>query len=144
MDNKRWWRREVPEWQAIFPNETCNHVNWHFVPLYDSMRESDAYRALSSRQRALLLECMSEYRGPNYVTDPQEEYPGEKQAQGPDTFFMNWAKAKKIGIHTNRKQFYDDIKALISTGFIEVVSKKPRVKTIYKFSSAWKSYGMEE
>ncbi len=141
MAKKQKW--PIPAWQSRRADGYKTSIEDHYTPIYDTMRESDAYRALSSRQRALLLECMNEYRGPNYLTDPQKEHPGEKQAQGPDTFFMNWAKAKKIGIHTNRKQFYDDIKALMAHGFIIVRWKENRRKTVYAFCCQWKQWTTE-
>lgn len=108
--------------------------------LYRSMLESEAFKALTKREKLLYVYCKLQYYG---AREPGRDFPNMEQLQGSDMFYFNFALAsKKYGLYAagSRREFYNDMKSLCEHGFIElVVSGKPtKSRSIYRFSGKWK------
>ena len=107
--------------------------------IFESMLQSDSFKALKARQRFLYILCKSQYYGKK---KPRHEFPDNEELKSDDLFFLNWAAVKRYALYsdTDSSTFYKDMKVLTDRGFIEkVASGKPNhSKTIYKFSDKWK------
>lgn len=108
--------------------------------LYRSMLESEAFKALTKREKLLYLYCKLQYYG---AREPGRDFPDLEKLQGPDLFYMNFALAsKKYGLYAtgSRREFYADMKSLCGQGFIELVAsgKPTKTRSIYRFSGDWK------
>ena len=109
--------------------------------IYRSMFFSPAFLDMSKNQR-LLYVCM---KGEFYSTrKPGMDHPDIFELQGDSAFYFNMSLAEKYGLYSrnNNRQFYNDIKAVESHGFIKTISsgKATHTRTIYKFSDAWKKW----
>ena len=107
--------------------------NEKFVRLFVGQLESEAFKKLKGRQRALYLYMKAQYSGKETKNNPN----GDKLQ-----FYFNWHLASETyKLYTNQKTFYDDIKALINYGFIECVenNRNLRKKSVYAFSDKWKN-----
>jgi len=106
--------------------------------IYESMLTSDAWKSLTSNQKALYQACKAQYYAEKKKPFDNREY-----------FTMNKSKwMGKYGLYNkgNEGGFYRDISALIEKGFISCISTGAfsRTKSIYSFSDKWKKYGTPE
>ena len=143
MSNKRKYKPK--DWEAI-------GIDLRMAGIYDEMRFSDAWRALSARQRDL-YQCMKSAR---YNLTKEERARLRKLGnENDDLFFFNrgrWIKGGSEGsrkwycyeLYSNERQFYQDRDTLIRCGFIEKVEPLPswgiREKMLYRMCSRWKYY----
>ncbi|MGF6990063.1 hypothetical protein M2150_001306 [Lachnospiraceae bacterium PM6-15] len=109
------------------PNKMNTSAN-----LYATMLQSEAFKSLSHRQVRLYLYMKAQYYGALAVEGSQ------------DCFYFNramWSE-KGYGLYTNQNSFYEDVKALISKGFIEIgeSGRFTRKKNIYKYSDKWATW----
>lgn len=96
-----------------------------FIPLCNDMVESKAYLSLNNRQRNLYIFMRLQYNGDK------------------NDFTFSWYAANKIyKLYSKQKTFYDDIEALISSGFIVCLEcgATTRKKSRYAFSKNWCNY----
>lgn len=108
----------IPYWANFGKNNK-------FVPLYIGMLQSPAYKSLTHRQKNLYTYMRLQYSGTEIK------------------FEFNWAKANQVyELYSNKESFYNDINALISSGFIICVEcgVATRTKSIYAFSNNWQLY----
>lgn len=123
--------------------ESVARTDTQFTRIYESMLKSPAFMDLSKNQRLLYIYMKAQWIGKGRP-GAKDEYKNIPEAQGNDKFFFNLATAEKYGITTqaNHREFYKDIKALVSHGFIEIIAsgKVNRKKSIYKYSDKWKTW----
>ncbi len=110
--------------------------------LYESMLRSDAFKALTDRQKVLFVYCKAQYYGKR---KPQRDYPGMEQFQGDDKFYMNLDLAineYELYPQGSASNFYKDMNALVEHGLIDRISsgQKRRQKSVYGFSDRWKAW----
>ena len=111
-----------------------------FMPLTYEMQKSAAWRSLSRRQ--IDLYCLA-YREAHYgKRHPRIDFPDVDYLQGDDVCYLPFAVAVANGLYTEKSKtrFINDRKALINTGFLEIVSKGGQGninKSIYKMSCNW-------
>lgn len=117
-------KKQPPEkWENQGQNE-------RFIRLHIGLLESDAYLSLKPRQMVLYSYMKLQYKGKENKNRPKEQ------------FEFSWSKANKIyKLYTNKNYFYDDINALITSGFIDCIenNKNLRKSNVYAFSDRWKS-----
>lgn len=121
--------------------ESANTSKDTSANICESMLKSAAFKDLSKNQRLLYLYMKAQYFGKR---KPRHDYPDQEQLASDELFYfpMNAAADYDLYTRSNKAQFYSDIGELVSHGFIEVVSngKKTKSRTIYKYSSAWKTW----
>lgn len=109
--------------------------------IYMSMMTSKAWQELTNRQRLLYIACKSRQFGHR---KPNNDYP-EVDKIDERSFYMPIHEAVYLGIYTKnmRGEFYGDIKALISYGFIKLIFKGGGGyrKAVYRYSDEWRLYG---
>ena len=109
-----------------------------FVALYKSMIVSEAYQAINAKQRDLFNHCKLQVFSENL----------KEREEHPTAFTMNkykWCTVYKLYTASNNRQFYRDIEALISHGFIKCVTsgKVSKTKNVYALSTKWRDYGTQ-
>lgn len=110
--------------------------------IYESMLLSPAFIALSNRQRLLYLYCKAQYYGKR---KPAKDFKELGLYQEETCFYMNRAVIRKYSMYpdSSNKEFYRDIDALISYGFITRELQgggNGHTKSVYKFSGKWREY----
>ena len=119
-------KKQPPEvWEIIGENRK-------FVRLFIGMLDSNAFKQLKPRQRALYLYMKAQYNGKETKNNPNSNK---------NQFYFNWALAsKKYKLYTSKDTFYKDIKKLIECGFIVCSqnNRNLREKNVYAFSDKWK------
>ena len=110
--------------------------------IYESMAESPAWQDLTKGQQLLYVYCKLQYYG-------EKSYQLKEKEANPEVFTMNrykWCNKYKIYTISNSGQFYKDMEALISHGFIKcvLIGAKARVKNIYAYSDKWKIWGTKD
>lgn len=119
--------------------ESDSRSNDTSANIYESMLESEAFMDLTKNQRLLYVYCKKQYYGKR---KPQRDYPDIEEFKSEECFYFCLSMAERYGLYTrkNKGQFYKDMKALVSHGFIDVVSngKYTKSKTVYRYSYAWK------
>ena len=114
------------------PWESTQAIGGKFAKICETMMKSKAWKQLSMRQRGLYLSLKIKYT---------------KKSDGSDNHDNITITCTEFhDEYKTKKPLYDDIDALIDTGFIEVVShgKYFRKPNIYAFSSEWQRFGTKE
>lgn len=147
MSNKKSKRKQIApkSWESLgtgkIPGTALNEC---FLTIYESMLRSEAYKALTIRQRHLYIICKAQWYGKR---KPSADYPDLGFEN--ECFYLHRNQVINdyalYTIHTARF-FYEDMRALIAYGFIELVSngKANHTKNIYRFSSRWKFINHEQ
>ncbi len=121
--------------------ESTGVLNDTSANIYGSMIESPAFKDLSKNQRLLYVYMKKQYYG---TRKPGRDFPDMEQLQGDDLFYFNLALAVKYNLYSrsNKRQFYTDIKALVSHGFIKNMTpeNKTILRSVYKFIGEWKMW----
>lgn len=105
-----------------------------------TMLISPAFKDLSTRQRMLYVYAKTEFFGSR--DRPRKKF---KEFDSDIYFYLNHyllSSIYELYPKTNKKGLYDDIKALISHGFIENVTngRANQQRSIYKYSDKWKTW----
>lgn len=115
-----------------------------------SMMISGAFKDLTARQRMLYVYAKSQFYGAR--SRPGKDFtdvPEFKEYKGQKYFYLNHALLSDVyGLYpkTNHRDLYKDIEALVKHGFIEyytepkAVNKSNHMRTIYRYSEAWKDW----
>lgn len=107
-----------------------------YAGMYLSMIESEAWRALTARQRDLYVHCKLQIHDGTLISD-----------YGESAFTFNrykWQKKYKLYTASNSRGFYRDMDALILKGFVDCIKQGQRTKekNIYRLSDRWQHYGL--
>lgn len=124
---------ENPSWASMRSKEP-------FTRIFDSMRESRAWRALKSKARALWIECA---RQANSGTNlPCKDFPDVAEFRVPDAFYMNRSLIDPSGLFGSNGAFYACLRELEEKGFIQCLrnGRNTRTKSVYRMSDAWKRW----
>ena len=101
------------------------------------MLTSAAFTDLTKNQRLLYIYMKAQYYGKR---KPSHDF----IMQSDEVFYFNRAIAIEYHLYSdsNRKSFYDDIKAIEQHGFIRTISngKAAKQRNIYQFVSDWKQW----
>ena len=106
------------------------------VRICESMLFSDAFSALTNRQKMLYICCKSQFFGKRKPCQDIE-------ILYDDCFYMSFSTIIPYKIYTKnmKSEYYKDLKILVDLGFIELIAKgNSRKKSIYKYSDRWKKY----
>lgn len=120
-----------------------------FAPVYMSILLSPAYQDLTLRQRNLLIcmyeELYAQHNKPCATWEKQGHDPESNPYSHTDIYFPCERAAEYYSGYSKRKAFSDDRGELERHGFIQTVSKgkKTRTLSVYRFSSAWKTWNNE-
>lgn len=121
--------------------ESSGKSNDTSANLYESMLLSAAFMDLTPKQRLLYVYMKAQYYGKR---KPGKDNPDIESLQGDDLFYFPLTLAEKYKLYTksNHMQFYKDVRAIESHGFIQTVSngKTTRSKSIYRFIGDWKMW----
>ena len=122
--------------------ESAGAQNDSFLMIYESMLTSAAFKDMTKNQRLLYVCMKAQYYGKR---KPAKDYPGIEKMQGQELFYFNRTLAvEKYNLYSdsNRKSFYDDIKAIERHGFIKTISsgKATKSRTVYQFTSDWRTW----
>lgn len=110
-----------------------------------SLLTSPAFKDLTARQRMLYVCAKSEFFGAR--SRPKNDFADDdfKKDGAGLMFYLNHRLVTDVyGLYpkTNRRDFYKDIEALVSHGFISRVSngRVNKQRSIYQYSAAWKTW----
>jgi hypothetical protein len=118
-------------YESLFPGSGGHDK---YAAIYESMRQSPAYKDLTGNQRDVLQQCFFQY-GKRL---PAKRYPEYIPYQKDTVFSLSWDMAKGTACQA-RKTFYQDMKALVSHGFIIVLDEgTKRRSAVYELSDHWK------
>ena len=110
--------------------------------IYMSMLMSDAWQSLTKNQQILYVYCKAQYYAEKRKPKPKlVELDAEQLSL---CFTMNkskWCNLYKIYKNGSQSSFVKDMKALVDSGFIDIVEsgKNTRTKNIYRLSSEWQN-----
>lgn len=111
------------------------------VELNESYLNSPAFHSLTGNQRALCIVYLSQWSTDPYK-DNYLEQDNITEVIRRESFYLNWALGKRIGIYRSKTTFYKDLKRLEEVGFIDCLyhghSKGDR--SLYKWSERWKKF----
>ena len=109
--------------------------------VYQSMLLCAAFQDLTQRQRLLYIVAKSQYYGSR---KPEHDFPDIEEYKGETKFYLNWDLVQRYGLYTEtmHANFYKDVNALITHGFIKriVSGAKKREKSVYSFSDEWQKW----
>ena len=115
-----------------------------------SLMISEAFKDLTARQRMLYVYAKGQFYGArSRPKDDFRDIPDFKEWQGRKYFYLNHRLVSDIyGLYpkSNHRDLYKDIEALVKHGFIEyhtepkAVNKSNHMRTIYRYSEAWKDW----
>ncbi|WP_026498924.1 hypothetical protein [Butyrivibrio sp. WCD2001] len=110
-----------------------------FTRISESMLQSNAYKSLKPRQRDLYIHCKAQWIGKH---KPRHDFKDVPELDSDDLFYFNFDVAVEYGLYTPKSShlFYNDMKALIESGFIDKVvsGKAHKKKNIYRYSDRWR------
>lgn len=115
-----------------------------------SMMISEAFKDLTARQRMLYVYAKGQFYGArSRPCSDFPEIPEFKEYKGQKYFYLNHRLLSDVyGLYpkSNHRDLYNDTAALIAHGFIEwytepkAVNKSNHMRTIYRYSEAWKDW----
>lgn len=120
------------------------------VTVMYSMMISGAFKDLTARQRMLYVYAKGQFYGArSRPKDDFRDIPEFKEWQGRKYFYLNHRLVSDVyGLYpkSNHRDLYNDIEELVKHGFIEyhtepkAVNKSNHMRTIYRYSEAWKDW----
>lgn len=129
-----------PTFETMHPES--RHV---YMAIYDTLYTSPAWKELTDKQVRLYLFCRWQYWAKR-ENRPGADYPDYEPYQAPEVFYLNWAKVQSAGLYrSNKKRFYDDVRALCKRGLIESLynGRGGRDKSVFRLSDLWQKYKAE-
>ncbi len=129
-----------PTFETMHPEG--RHV---YMAIYDTLYTSPAWKELTDKQVRLYLFCRWQYWAKR-ENRPGADYPDYEPYQAPEVFYLNWAKVQSAGLYrSNKKRFYDDVRALCKRGLIESLynGRGGRDKSVFRLSDLWQKYKAE-
>lgn len=129
-----------PTFETMHPEG--RHV---YMAIYDTLYTSPAWKELTDKQVRLYLFCRWQYWAKR-ENRPGADYPDYEPYQAPEVFYLNWAKVQSTGLYrSNKKRFYDDVRALCKRGLIESLynGRGGRDKSVFRLSDLWQKYKAE-
>ena len=138
MGKKRKYTR--PTFETMHPEG--RHV---YMAIYDTLYTSPAWKELTDKQVRLYLFCRWQYWAKR-ENRPGADYPDYEPYQAPEVFYLNWAKVQSAGLYrSNKKRFYDDVRALCKRGLIESLynGRGGRDKSVFRLSDLRQKYKAE-
>lgn len=129
-----------PTFETMHPEG--RHV---YMAIYDTLYTSPAWKELTDKQVRLYLFCRWQYWAKK-ENRPGADYPDYEPYQAPEVFYLNWAKVQSAGLYrSNKKRFYDDVRALCKRGLIESLynGRGGRDKSVFRLSDLWQKYKAE-
>lgn len=123
-----------PTFETMHPEG--RHV---YMAIYDTLYTSPAWKELTDKQVRLYLFCRWQYWAKR-ENRPGADYPDYEPYQAPEVFYLNWAKVQSAGLYrSNKKRFYDDVRALCKRGLIESLynGRGGRDKSVFRLSDLW-------
>lgn len=129
-----------PTFETMHPEG--RHV---YMAIYDTLYTSPAWKKLTDKQVRLYLFCRWQYWAKR-ENRPGADYPDYEPYQAPEVFYLNWAKVQSAGLYrSNKKRFYDDVRALCKRGLIESLynGRGGRDKSVFRLSDLWQKYKAE-
>lgn len=129
-----------PTFETMHPEG--RHV---YMAIYDTLYTSPAWKELTDKQVRLYLLCRWQYWAKR-ENRPGADYPDYEPYQAPEVFYLNWAKVQSAGLYrSNKKRFYDDVRALCKRGLIESLynGRGGRDKSVFRLSDLWQKYKAE-
>mgnify|MGYP006981195796 FL=1 len=115
------------------------------MAIYDTLYTSPAWKELTDKQVRLYLFCRWQYWAKR-ENRPGADYPDYEPYQAPEVFYLNWAKVQSAGLYrSNKKRFYDDVRALCKRGLIESLynGRGGRDKSVFRLSDLRQKYKAE-
>ncbi|WP_302589060.1 hypothetical protein [Dialister succinatiphilus] len=129
-----------PTFETMHPEG--RHV---YMAIYDTLYTSPAWKELTDKQVRLYLFCRWQYWAKR-ENRPGADYPDYEPYQAPEVFYLNWAKVQSAGLYrSNKKRFYDDVRALCKRGLIESLynGRGGRDKSVFRLSDLRQKYKAE-
>ena len=129
-----------PTFETMHPEG--RHV---YMAIYDTLYPSPAWKELTDKQVRLYLFCRWQYWAKR-ENRPGADYPDYEPYQAPEVFYLNWAKVQSAGLYrSNKKRFYDDVRALCKRGLIESLynGRGGRDKSVFRLSDLRQKYKAE-
>lgn len=129
-----------PTFETMHPEG--RHV---YMAIYDTLYTSPAWKELTDKQVRLYLFCRWQYWAKR-ENRPGADFPDYEPYQAPEVFYLNWAKVQSAGLYrSNKKRFYDDVRALCKRGLIESLynGRGGRDKSVFRLSDLWQKYKAE-
>lgn len=121
--------------------ESTGVANDTHARIFESMLLSPAFMDLSKNQRLLYVYMKAQYFGKR---KPGEDFKEIGILQEPELFYFSKTTAESYSLYArgSHMQFYNDVKALETHGFIKTVSNgsSTKKKSIYKFVGDWKQW----
>lgn len=109
--------------------------------IYESMLTSEAFIDLMPRQKLLYVYVKAQLYGHR---KPKQDYKDIPEYDRADLVYFAWKSAQEYGLYpsTNSKRFYEDMRSLMSHGFIERFAdgSSQRVKSVYLLSDRWQTW----
>lgn len=128
-------RRKSPpkKWQS----DTRPNRRQSFSKIYSNMLTSPAWHDLTKPQRVLYIVCRDQ---------EMRTHPKAAGITVDDVFYMNkalYVKYYRLYGSGNTRDFLRDMRALVSHGFVTVIERNARKKSIYAYSDKWKYWTKE-
>ncbi len=113
-----------------------------YVALFKTLRNDPAYKALTGNQRVLYQECLAQWTEDPYKEGKFSDLSEVSTEARLESFYMNWALGREIGIYRSKDTFYKDLKRLEEIGFIKCLyhGHARGDKSLYRLASDWKDF----